>query len=216
MRKAVTKRAKRRPPLTSPRRSKKFPPAEVIPAGDASHYIAEIFDRRFTNVDNPNRGDASELASLERHARKCAICNQPNREADFVSWRNAELIRKDYDLPNLRTIYAHARATVLYQRRRQNLRLAAELLTEHADQAQPGPDTILRAIHTCAHLNASGTLEEPTKRVIFSSAANVPSAEQACQTETAPGNLSQKTRHIRNFPRPSAFCRTNLNRIHIS
>jgi hypothetical protein len=170
MRKAVTKCAKHRPPRKSPRCSRKFPLAEVIPAGDASHYVAEIFDRRFTNAHSPHGDDDSELATLERHARKCAICNHPDRadlEEDFVSWRNAELIQKDYDLPNFRTIYTHARATGLYERRRQNLRFAAELLIVHSDQAKSGPDTILRAIHTCAYLNGSGGWVEPTKRVII-------------------------------------------------
>jgi hypothetical protein len=58
---------------------------------------------------------------MGHHERKCAICHQPKRadpQEDFFNWRNAELICKQYALPNYRTIYRHARATGLYQRRR--------------------------------------------------------------------------------------------------
>ena len=123
---------------------------------------------------------------LDHHSLKCVICNHPDRadlEEDFVSWRNAELIQKDYELPNFRAVYRHARATGLYQRRRENLRFAAELLIEHADQAEPSPDAVLRAIQICARLNGSGEWVEPVKRVIFSSGGNVSAPEPASQYE---------------------------------
>jgi hypothetical protein len=110
---------------------------------------SDILDSRFTVGASLRPDDDSASASLERHARKCVICNHPERadlEEDFLSWRNAELIHKDYDLPNFRAIYRHARATGLYQRRRGNLSFAAELLIEPVDQAKPSPETILRAI----------------------------------------------------------------------
>jgi hypothetical protein len=195
VRKPVRKFSKPRPKLKSSRHSKKVQLAEVVPSGDASKYVTEIFDRRFTNSESPRPENQSELAALERHARKCAICNHPNRadlEQDFVSWRNADLIKKDYDLPNFRTIYTHARATGLYQRRRENLRFAAELLIEHADQAQPGPDTILRAIHTCAHLTGSGAWVEPIKRVIFSSGNNIVVTEPNSAPQSLPESSPQQ------------------------
>jgi hypothetical protein len=149
--------------------------AEVVPSGDAAQYVSEIFERHITKSVAPHLDAASDPSTLEHHSRKCAICNHPERadlQEDFVSWRNADLIQKDYDLPNFRRMYTHARATGLYQRHRDNLRFAAELLIEHADQAKPSPDTILRAIQICARLDAKGEWVEPAKQVIFSSSVN--------------------------------------------
>jgi len=185
LREPVRKASKSRPRrkakrYTTPRRQ----PA-VVPSGDAAEYVAKAFDRPITKASISRRDD-SELASLDHHALKCVICNHPDRadlEEDFVSWRNVELIQKDYQLPNFRGVYRHARATGLYQRRRENLRFAAELLIEHADQSEPSPDAILRAIHICARLNGSGEWVEPVKRVIVSSGGNVSAPEPATQYE---------------------------------
>jgi hypothetical protein len=67
------------------------------------------------------------------------------------------------------------------------LRFAAELLVEHADQAQPDANTILRAIHACARINDRGEWVEPVKRVIVSSrdeqAAFAPAPQPAPRRE---------------------------------
>jgi len=185
LREPVKKASKPRPPrkakrYTTPRRQ----PA-VVPSGDAAEYVAKAFDGPITKASISRRDD-SELASLDHHALKCVICNHPDRadlEEDFVSWRNVELIQKDYQLPNFRGVYRHARATGLYQRRRENLRFAAELLIEHADQAEPSPEAILRAIQICARLNGNGEWVEPVKRVIFSSGGNISAPEPEHQFE---------------------------------
>jgi hypothetical protein len=201
VRKAAGKRAKSSPPQQAARgpirerlpKAERGQLAEVVPVGGAAEYASEIFDRHITKSVAPHRDDDSDLKALQRHTRKCAICNHPDRadlEEDFVSWRNADLIHKDYDLPNFRTIYTHARATGLYQRRRENLRFAAELLIEHADQAKPSPDTILRAIQICARLNAKGDWVEPPKHVIFSSSVNTaapaPEPQEPAREEESP------------------------------
>jgi len=165
---------------TTPRRQ----PA-VVPSGDAAEYVAKVLDGHVTKASIARRDDSDPI-SLDHHARKCVICNHPDRadlEEDFVSWRNVELIQKDYELPNFRAVYRHARATGLYQRRRENLRFAAELLIEHADQAEPSPEAILRAIQICARLNGSGEWVEPVKRVIFSSGGNISAPEPEHQFE---------------------------------
>jgi hypothetical protein len=100
-----------------------------------------------------------------------------------VCWRNADLIQRDYELPNYRTVYRHARATGLFQRRRENLRFAAELLIERADQAKPSPGAILRAVGICARISAHGNWVEPAKHVIFSSSSNVKVTERATRSD---------------------------------
>jgi hypothetical protein len=160
-------------PAKRKRKSKPQPKAvhfsKIIPGGDAAEFVAESLDRHENKAARPHCNEDSSLPALDRHARKCAICHHPNRadiESAFVSGRNADLIQSDYDLPNYHTIYRHARAQGLYERRRQNLRFAAELLIEHADQALPDANIIVRAIHSCARINDCGEWIEPARRVI--------------------------------------------------
>jgi len=158
--------------------------AKIIPGGDAAGFVAASFDRHANKAGGPHRHESSDLPALERHSRKCAICHHPNRadmEEAFVNWRNADLIQTENDLPNYHTIYRHARALGLYERRRENLRFAAELLVEHADQAQPDANIILRAIHACARINDRGEWVEPVRRIIASSGEPQPAFAPAPQ-----------------------------------
>jgi hypothetical protein len=109
IREPAGKRAKSRPPQKAahhPSRNRKTHAkraqlAEVVPSGDAARYVSEIFDRHITKSVAPHLDADPDTSTLERHSRKCAICNHPERadlEEDFVSWRNADLIQKDYDL----------------------------------------------------------------------------------------------------------------------
>ncbi len=62
------------------------------------------------------RVPACELTSLERHARKCQICKHPDREEidqEFLRWQHPIFIAEEFNLPETRIIYAHARATGL-------------------------------------------------------------------------------------------------------
>jgi hypothetical protein len=126
---------------------------------------------------------------MDHHERKCVICHHPKRadlEEDFLNWRNGELLCKEYKLPNYRPIYRHARATGLYQCRRENLRFAAELLIADVDQARPGPDTIFRAINTCARLTDRGEWIEAVKRVIVSTGGQLAAPAPESQPAPAP------------------------------
>src|SRR5271156_3267443 len=163
--------------------------AKIIPGGAAAGCVAASFDRHASKAGGPHRHESSDLPALERHSRKCAICHHPNRadmEEAFVNWRNADLIQTENDLPNYHTIYRHARALGLYERRRENLRFAAELLVEHADQAQPDANIILRALHACARINDRGEWVEPVRRIIASSGEPQPAFAPAPQLAPQP------------------------------
>ncbi|MFZ3215637.1 MAG: hypothetical protein WA192_06210 [Candidatus Acidiferrales bacterium] len=120
--------------------------------------------------------DDPGLSPLERHARKCSICHHPERECleeDFVNWRNADTLRTEYGINDYRSIYRHARITGLLEKRHENLRFAAETLIEHADEADPTPETILRAIRMCAHINDRGEWVQPATHVVVSSGGRI-------------------------------------------
>jgi hypothetical protein len=118
---------------------------------------------------NRPRSPQQTATSLARHARKCAICNHADRAAiddDFVSWRSESAITVDYQLPSRSSVYRHAAATGLLQRRRLNLRGVAERILERVDEAPPTASTILRAMRIFAQITEDGQWVEPAKRSI--------------------------------------------------
>jgi hypothetical protein len=115
----------------------------------------------------------SELTPEQRHARKCVICNHPDRqdiEDDFLDWSPAAVISRAHNIPHRRAIYRHAQAVGLVSQRRANLRLAAESIIEWAHQTEiPSADSVLRAIRVAARINDRGEWVEPPSHIIVSS-----------------------------------------------
>ena len=115
------------------------------------------------------RAQRQAATSLARHARKCAICSHPHRAAiddDFVSWRSESSITLDYQLPSRSSVYRHAAATGLLQRRRRNLRGVAERILEQVAEITPSAHAILRAMRIFAQITEDGQWLEPAKRSI--------------------------------------------------
>jgi hypothetical protein len=112
---------------------------------------------------NPHRFDP------EVHARKCTICNHPERdeiENDFVYWGHPGTIVKKFGLRHRSTLYRRARALNLYQARAWNLRSALEPIIERARITKVTSDSIVRAVQTYAHIDAKGKWEEPLRKVM--------------------------------------------------
>jgi len=121
---------------------------------------------RNSAASDPQR---SHAISLGRHARKCFICNHPDREAiddEFTRWRDADSIRCEYLLPDRSCLYRHAKALGLIARRRRNLRGVAERILEHVDNSSTTASAVLRAMRLFAHISENGEWLEPPKRTI--------------------------------------------------
>jgi hypothetical protein len=77
---------------------------------------------------NRNRKLAASFR-LERHSRKCAVCNSPDRgaiEQGLRHWRSPAHLSRAYQLsPD--SIYRHARALQFYPHRYPHFRSAREL-----------------------------------------------------------------------------------------
>ena len=117
-------------------------------------------------------------ADFERHQRKCAICHHAERETMeelFIYWHSAQSITDLFELPDWSTIYRHARAAGLYERRRHNIRAVLDHLLEGVDSVQSTPMGIVSALRAYACLSDSGGWVEPTKRLLLTT-ARVPSA----------------------------------------
>lgn len=124
--------------------------------------------------------------SPSRHRLICKICSHPQRafiEQEFLHWYNPDEIAPDYNVTP-RSIYRHAHATGLFDRRRKNLRFVYETYLERARHVPVNADQILRAARAYARINKDGEWVEPhTTHVVL---ASVPRAEPEADPEAFP------------------------------
>ena len=107
-----------------------------------------------------------------RHSRKCSVCRHRDCEAieqDFLSWRSPDQIATDYGIADHSSIYRHAHATGLFDRRARTIRLALSPIVERAMTVEVTADSIVRAVELMARLNGNGQLIAPTTHVIYDS-----------------------------------------------
>lgn len=107
--------------------------------------------------------------SRGRHEQHCTICKHPDRESierEFVSWRSPVGIAKVYGLADRSSVYRHAHAFGLFEKRRRNIRMALEKLIERADEVveMTGP-TVVSAIVAYSKINSEGRFVERRERV---------------------------------------------------
>ena len=113
-------------------------------------------------------GAGPRRVSLNHHKSHCVICSHSDRadiEEDFLHWRSAGDIAEEHQVGDRRTVYRHAHATGLWQRRRRNLRAALESLIEGVDTVEVTGDTVIRAAIAHARINDEGNVD-PTRRII--------------------------------------------------
>jgi hypothetical protein len=107
--------------------------------------------------------------NLPRHRRFCAVCRHPDREAieqAFLQWGRVGNIVGEFELPNRRCLYRHARAFNLFEQRSQNLRAALEYIIEEAEEAKPTADSIIRAIKAYSCLDDHGRWSDLPQRIV--------------------------------------------------
>jgi hypothetical protein len=106
--------------------------------------------------------------NLGRHQSGCKVCNHLERaaiEADFISWKSPIKICAEYGLADRTTIYRHAWALGLMERRRRNVRAALEHIIEKAGEVEVTAPAVVQAIATYARINANGHLIERKETV---------------------------------------------------
>ena len=86
---------------------------------------------------------------IAHHERRCRICGHPERDAieeAFLQWRSGLTIQLEFQLGSRTTIFRHAHAFGLFERRRRNLRFSLEHIIEGAERVKPTAPGVLRAI----------------------------------------------------------------------
>jgi hypothetical protein len=108
--------------------------------------------------------------ALERHRRKCCVCNSSELEAieeEFLHWRDPYYIAKYYEVPE-RSLHRHAHAMGLYSRRSGQLRFVLDRILEQAGHCTVSADSIIRAVRAYACLTDDNRWVEPATHVVFS------------------------------------------------
>jgi hypothetical protein len=106
-------------------------------------------------------------ANTGRHESNCRVCAHPDRkqiEDEWCSWANTSQLAKDYGLSR-DSLYRHARAMKLTDRRSRNLRSALERIIEQADSITVNAGAVVAAVQAYAKINAAGQWIERTEQV---------------------------------------------------
>src|SRR5438309_856777 len=99
------------------------------------------------NGKTPNRG---------RHEAECRICRHEKRddiEKAFISWRSPVAIVAEYGLTDRSTVYRHAHAFDLFEKRKANVRAALEAIIERAAEVEVTASAVVAAIQAFAKIN---------------------------------------------------------------
>lgn len=151
------------PDLTAAEQS--HPRADGLAVGRERDFRPPVARRKRTNSAAGHR----PRASIERHARKCAVCKHKDRadiESDFLHWHSPDEIICDYDIRNSAVLYRHAHATGLFNQRMNNIRYAAAHIVDRAETVNPTATAVLKAIRACTLINDDGQWIEPPTRII--------------------------------------------------
>lgn len=137
---------------------------------------------------------------FSRHSRRCLVCAHPDRDAiegEFIRWRSPIAIAEDYGLADRNSIYRHAHATGLLQRRRSEAARVLENVLERGESCPTAEfDVITRAVRLYTSLDDDSRRHEPprtnylfTAQIDPSSIGIVPAANRVPASEqTGPSN----------------------------
>jgi hypothetical protein len=115
--------------------------------------------------------ESARESSFEYHRRRCRVCHHPEREAIeelFINWHAPRDIKRElgiYPPLDWSSIYRHARAAGLFEKRRRNLRAVFDLVLESASDIAPTAHGIVAIVRAYTCLTATQQWIEPEKRV---------------------------------------------------
>src|SRR5215831_11420769 len=77
-------------------------------------------------------------------------------EADFVGWKSPALIAQEYGLADRTSVYRHAHAFGLFEKRKRNVRTALERIIEKAAEVEVTSSAVVAAVQAYSKINAQG------------------------------------------------------------
>ena len=136
---------------------------ETKPAGD------ESAGKKKGKKATAPKGQRYSRPSLGRHETLCKVCNHPQRaEIDeaFVDWQPVYKIAEDFGLDR-KSLYRHAHAVGLMERRRRNSRAALEAIIERgvSSAVEIPASAVVAAVVALGKMTADGRYVDRTERV---------------------------------------------------
>ena len=117
---------------------------------------------------NEDESGKAERVSIGRHQRNCSVCAHAQREeieADFIAWRSPATIATEYALADRTSVYRHAHATGLFEKRKRNIRAALERIIEKAGEVDVTASAVVSAVQAYSKINAAGQWIDRTEQV---------------------------------------------------
>jgi len=108
------------------------------------------------------------IVSLGRHKRSCSVCRHEQRaeiESAFIGWRSPATIAEEYGLADRSSVYRHAHALGLFEKRRRNIRAALERIIEKAGEVDVTAAAVVSAVQAYAKINSTGEWIDRTETV---------------------------------------------------
>jgi hypothetical protein len=106
--------------------------------------------------------------NLGRHSGKCTVCAHGQREeieGAFVSWKSPISIAAEYGLADTASVYRHAHALGLFEKRQRNIRAALEKIIERSGEVEVTASAVVAAVQAYAKINAAGEWIDRTETV---------------------------------------------------
>jgi hypothetical protein len=106
--------------------------------------------------------------NMGRHRRNCTVCAHAQRaeiEDAFIGWRSPVAIAEEYGLADRASVYRHAHALGLSEKRRRNVRAALERIIEKAGEVDVTASAVVAAIQAYSKINATGQWIDRTEQV---------------------------------------------------
>lgn len=103
-----------------------------------------------------------------RHRRACTVCTHPKRqeiERDFITWQSPIAIAQEYGLSDRASIYRHAHAFRLFEKRKRNVRAALEWIIEKAGDVEVTASAVVAAVQAYSKINAQGQWVDRSEHV---------------------------------------------------
>ena len=119
-------------------------------------------------IISPMTGDRKSTVNLGRHRRTCSVCRHERRqeiESAFIGWRSPAAIAEEYALTDRASVYRHAHALGLFEKRRRNIRAALERIIEKAGDVDVTASAVVAAVQAYAKINAAGEWIDRTETV---------------------------------------------------
>jgi hypothetical protein len=126
-------------------------------------------DRKKPTEDRGNvrHTEKNKPVNPGRHEHHCTICSHANREEldrAFLNWASPSHLSKQYGVSR-DSIYRHAHALGLMEKRRRNVRAALERIIEKAGEVEASATAVVSAVSAYAKINASGQWVERSEHV---------------------------------------------------